>query len=67
MDVKYILSSILREASDMGAAGEIIAGVRLSGAVNGERGEGYILLYDDAVTLLYRRLGRGHAQGANSA
>lgn len=66
MDVKYILSSILREASDMGAAGEIIAGVRLSGAVNGERGEGYILLYDDAVTLLYRRLGQRDYQGCTA-
>ena len=67
MDVKYILSSILREASDLGAAGELVAGVRLSGAVNGERGEGYILLYTENLTLLYRRLGQRDYQGCSAA
>lgn len=66
MDVKYILSSIVREASDMGAVGQIIAGVRLSGAVNGERGEGYLLLYDDSLTLLYRCLGQRDYQGCTA-
>lgn len=63
MDVKYVLSSILREAEKMGGSGELRAGVRLSGAVNGERGEGYIMLYSDALVLLYRRLGERDYEG----
>ena len=63
MDVKYVLSSILREAARFGGTGELCAGVRLSGAVNGERGEGYLLLYSDVLVLLYRRLGERDYEG----
>lgn len=63
MDVKYVLSSILREAEKFGGTGELRAGVRLSGAVNGERGEGYLMLYSDVLVLLYRRLGERDYEG----
>lgn len=63
MDVKYVLSSILREAARFGGDDELRAGVRLSGAVNGERGEGYLLLYSDVLVLLYRRLGERDYEG----
>ena len=63
MDVKFILSSVAKEAVKMGASGELLAGVRLSGAVNGERGEGYWLLYEDNLVLLYRRLGERDYEG----
>lgn len=63
MDVKYVLSSILREAASLGGSGTLKAGVRLSGAVNGERGEGYLLLYEDGIVLLYRRLGLRDYEG----
>lgn len=63
MDIKYILSSILREAANLGAEGELQAGVRLSGAINSERGEGYLLLYSEGLTLLYRRLGQRDYEG----
>lgn len=63
MDVKYVLPSILREASEIGAQGDLLAGVRLSGAVNGERGEGCLMLYTEGVVLLYRRLGQRDYEG----
>ncbi len=63
MDVKYILSSVTKEAVKLGASGKLVAGVRLSGAVNGERGEGYWLLYEDNLVLLYRRLGQCDYEG----
>lgn len=63
MDVKYVLSSVLREAEKLGASGGLIAGVRLSGAVNSERGEGYLMLYPEGLALLYRRLGHRDYEG----
>lgn len=63
MDVKYILSSVANEAVKLGASGKLLAGVRLSGAVNGERGEGYWLLYEDNLVLLCRRLGERDYEG----
>lgn len=57
MDVKYLLSSVANEAAKLGASGKLLAGVRLTGAVNGERGEGYWLRYEDDLVLLYRILG----------
>lgn len=63
MDVKYILSSVANEAVKLGASGKLLDGVRLSGAVNGERGEGYWLLYEDNLVLLYRRLGERDYEG----
>lgn len=63
MDIKYILSSVAKEAEKLGASGRLLAGVRLSGAVNGERGEGYWLLYEDNLALLYRRLGQRDYEG----
>lgn len=57
MDVKYLLSSVANEAAKLGASGKLLAGVRLTGAVNGERGEGYLLRYEDDLVLLYRILG----------
>ena len=63
MDIKYVLKSILREAANLGASGELQAGIRLAGAVNGERGEGYILLYSEGLVLLYRRLGLRDYEG----
>jgi len=63
MDVKYVLSSVLQEAQKIGASGSLQAGVRLSGAVNGERGEGYWLLYEDNLVLLYRKLGQRDYEG----
>jgi hypothetical protein len=63
MDVKYILRSILREAAELGAVGDLKAGVRLSGAVNNERGEGYLMQYEDGIVLLYRRLGQRDYEG----
>lgn len=63
MDIKYILSSIVREAANLGAFGELQAGVRLTGAVNQERGEGYMLLYSNGLVLLYRQLGQRDYQG----
>ncbi|MBO5924126.1 MAG: hypothetical protein J6Q81_06390 [Lentisphaeria bacterium] len=63
MDVKYILSSVANEAVKLGASGKLLDGVRLSGAVNGDRGEGYWLLYEDNLVLLYRRLGERDYEG----
>lgn len=63
MDVKYVLPSILREAAEIGAHGDLLAGVRLSGAVNGERGEGCLMLYSEGLVLLYRRLGQRDYNG----
>ena len=63
MDVKYILSSVAKESVKLGASGNLVAGVRLTGAVNGERGEGYWLLYEDNLVLLYRRLGERDYEG----
>jgi len=57
METRFILSSIRREAEKLGAQGEIRSAVRLSGSVNGDRGEGYLLLYQDAFVLLCRKLG----------
>ena len=57
METRFILSSIRREAEKLGAHGDILSAVRLSGAVNGDRGEGYLLLYQDAFVLLCRKLG----------
>ena len=65
MDVKYILSSVAKEAEKIGASGKLLDGVRLSGAVNGERGEGYWLLYEDNLVLLYRRLGERDYEGCS--
>ena len=65
MDVKYILSSVAKEAEKIGASGKLLDGVRLSGAVNGERGEGYWLLYEDNLVLLYRRLGARDYEGCS--
>ncbi len=67
MDTKYILSSILREAKKFGGAGPVQAAVRLSGAVNGDRGEGYWLLYENMLTLLYRKLGERDYEGCGAA
>ncbi len=58
MDVKYLLGSVANEAVKLGASGNLLAGVRLTGAVNGERGEGYWLCYEDNLVLLYRILGQ---------
>ena len=66
MDIKYVLSSVLREAEKLGSYGELLAGVRLSGAVNSERGEGYFLLYSGGLSLLYRRLGERDYEGVFS-
>ena len=63
MDVRYILSSVAKEADNIGASGKLRAGVRLSGAVNNERGEGYWLLYEDNLVLIYRRLGERDYEG----
>ena len=63
MDVKYVLSSILCEAEKLGGEGVLKAGVRLTGAVNGERGEGYFLLYNDVLVVLYRLLGQRDYEG----
>lgn len=63
MDVKYVLGSVLDAAAGLGGKGELHAAVRLSGAVNGERGEGYWLLYEDVLVLLYRRLGERSYEG----
>ena len=63
MDVKYVLGSVLNAAAGLGGTGELRAVVRLSGAVNGERGEGYWLLYEDVLVLLYRRLGECSYEG----
>lgn len=63
MDIKYVLKSILREAATLGASGELQCGIRLSGAVNGKRGEGYLLLYSEGLVLLYRRLGMRDYEG----
>ena len=57
METRFILSSIRREAERLGARGEILSAVRLSGSVNGDRGEGYLLLYADTFVLLCRKLG----------
>lgn len=57
METKFILGSVRREAENLGARGELTRAVRLSGAVNGDRGEGYFLLYPDFLVLLYRKLG----------
>ena len=65
MDVKYVLSSILCEAEKLGGEGTLKAGVRLTGAVNGERGEGYFLLYNDVLVVLYRRLGQRDYEGVS--
>ena len=67
MNIKYILSSIVNEAAALGATGELQAGVRLTGAVNKERGEGYLLLYEDGLVLLYRRLGQRDYEGCWAA
>ena len=63
MDVKYVLSSVLQEARQLGSSGALQAGVRFNGAVNGERGEGYWLLFEDNLVLLYRRLGQRDYEG----
>ncbi|MBE6379500.1 MAG: hypothetical protein E7047_01055 [Lentisphaerae bacterium] len=63
MDIKYTLQSILREAASLGANGQLLAGIRLAGAVNGERGEGYLMLYSEGLVLLYRRLGLRDYEG----
>ena len=57
METRFILSSVRREAEKLGASGDILSAVRLSGSVNGDRGEGYLLLYQDAFVLLCRKLG----------
>lgn len=67
MDVGYILSSVAKEAEKLGASGKLLDGVRLTGAVNGERGEGYWLLYEDNLVLLYRRLGERDYEGCSGA
>ncbi len=67
MDIKYVLSSILRECTALGAVGELQAGVRLTGAVNGERGEGYLLLFPEGLVLLYRKLGKRDYEGCYAA
>ena len=64
MDVKYLLSSVTAEAVKLGASGKLLTGVRFSGAVNGGRGEGYWLLYEDNLALIYRQLGQREYQGA---
>ena len=63
MDVKYLLSSVAAEAVKLGASGKLLDGVRFSGAVNGERGEGYWLLYEDNLVLIYRQLGQCGYEG----
>lgn len=63
MDTKFILASVLHEAEKYGVSGDVFAGVRLSGSVNGERGEGYWLLYEESLVLLYRRLGNRDYEG----
>ena len=65
MDVRYILSSVAKEADNIGASGKLLAGVRLTGAVNEERGEGYWLLYEENLVLLYRRLGERDYEGCS--
>lgn len=67
METKFILSSVRREAEKLGAHGEIRAAVRLSGSVNGDRGEGYLLLYEEAFVLLCRKLGERDYAGVIDA
>ncbi len=57
METKFILGSVRREAEKLGAQGDATHAVRLSGSVNGDRGEGYWLLYPESLILLYRKLG----------
>ncbi len=63
MDTKFILSNLLAAAGKFGAAGQVEAAVRFNGSVNGNAGEGYWLLFENALLLLYRVLGEYEYHG----
>ena len=64
MDTKFILSNLLAAVGKFGTSGQVKAAVRFNGSVNGNAGEGYWLLFENALLLLYRVLGEYEYHGS---